>query len=271
MARTRLDVLLVEQEHVPNRDTAQRLIRAGQVLVNSTCIDKPGEKVDPEAEIIVKQKETVFASRGGLKLQHALEAFSLDIRNCVAADLGASNGGFTDCLLRKGARKVFAIDVGYGQLAYSLQTDERVVVMDRTNCRYLTPDSFDEPVTFVTGDLSFISILKITPAVASILTPDGNAVLLIKPQFEIGKGKVGRKGIVSRADDHREVLHTCYTGLSENAWVIRDVHYSPIRGKTGNIEFWFWLSRSQEHASVPSERLNTIVEEAHQKLLTESP
>lgn len=270
MPRVRLDVLLVEKELASSRDEAQRLIRAGQVLVHETRIEKPGEKVDAESPVRVRRRETPFASRGGIKLQHALEGFGIDVRGMVAADLGASNGGFTDCLLQRGASRVFAIDVGYGQLAHHLQNDERVCVMDRTNCRHLDEEKLGERVDLVTGDLSFISIRKITPSAAAILKPGGMALLLIKPQFEIGKGRVGKKGIVRNADDHLEVLQTCYTSLTEEGWSLLGARHSSITGKTGNIEFWFWMDRSGNPPQLRSETLPEIVSQAHREIHPQS-
>jgi len=258
----RLDLLLVQRELAENREEAQRLIRAGKVLVAESVVDKPGAKVDSEAPLRVAQRESRYAGRGGLKLEAALRRFQVDIAGSVVADLGASTGGFTDCLLHHGARKVFAVDVGYGQLDYRLQTDPRVVVMDRTNCRYLQAEDFGEPIDWVTADLSFISVKTVFPAIARILKAGGSALLLIKPQFEIGKGKVGKKGIVSRSEDHIQVLTECREFFLRAGWSVKGVAPSPIAGKSGNIEFLMMIADTDE-ASLSLMDIDQAVREAH--------
>lgn len=262
-SKTRLDQLLIERALANTRDEAQRLIRAGQVLVEETVCDKPGHKVDGRAAVRVQQRETPYVSRGGLKLAQALAQFAIDVAGWVCADLGASTGGFTDCLLRYGAARVYAIDVGYGQLAYSLQVDERVVVMDRTNCRYVRQETLGEQVDLVVGDLSFISVQKVREAIESITKPGGELVLLIKPQFEIGKGRVGKKGLVSRPEDHAEVLQTSFDFWQEAGWRIHGICASPIQGKSGNLEFLLHASRSGARACMARESIMGIVEQAH--------
>ncbi|MGI6455193.1 MAG: TlyA family RNA methyltransferase [bacterium] len=270
MVKSRLDVLLVKRELVSSREEAQRYIRAGKVLVDEMVVDKPGAGVAEESVIRVKLPETMYASRGGTKLEGALERFQIQVDGLTCADLGASNGGFTDCLLQRGARKVFAIDVGHGQLAYHLQTDERVVVMDQTNCRYLKPGDLGEAVDLVVGDLSFISMKAVFPAIRAISRADGRAVLLIKPQFEIGKGRVGKKGIVRDAADHVEVLQDLYQFFQERNCSVIHATYSPIQGKTGNIEFFFDLSLDGAQSAIPPEFLQQVVEEAHFQLKQET-
>lgn len=263
MKKARLDILLVERGLASNRDEAQRLIRAGQTLVEETVRDKPGEKIDIEATIRVQRRETVFASRGGIKLSHALDRFAVRVEGRVCADLGASTGGFTDCLLRRGAAKVFAVDVGHGQLAYSLQTDPRVVVMDRVNCRYLSRERLGEDIDLVVGDLSFISVRKVFSAIAEILAHDGEAVLLIKPQFEIGKGKVGKKGLVRDPDSHIEVLRDCFDFFIREGWIPSGIAPSPITGKTGNLEFFLRVAR--DGVSLDIDAIDAVVQEAHRR------
>ncbi len=263
--KVRLDQLLVQQNHTRNREEAQRLIRAGKVLVQETIHDKPGVKVAPDTVVRIVQKESSFASRGGLKLEAALQCFGVDVTDLTAADLGASTGGFTDCLLRHGAKKVFAVDVGRGQLAYALQTDPRVVVMDRTNCRHLDAAALGEMVDLVVADLSFIGIQTIFPAITRILKPTGQAILLIKPQFEIGKGKVGKKGIVKNPEDHEAVLLECRRFFMEAGWRVRGAVPSPVTGKSGNIEFLMWITPGAPEISVSPDLLRAAVREAHAK------
>lgn len=265
MAKQRLDALLASRGLAPSRETAQRYIRAGEVLVDETVYDKPGVQIDENAVIRLTRKECDFASRGGLKLEEALNTFSIDVTGWTAADFGASNGGFTDCLLRRGAAKVFAVDVGHGQLAYHLQTDARVVVMDKTNCRYVTVDALGEPVDLVTADLSFISIEKVLPAMKLVLKPSGSVIVLVKPQFEIGKGKVGKKGVVRRREDHQQVLESCYDAYASAGWRIIGAAVSPITGKSGNIEFLFWMTLDQQQQSVDRQVLADAVTQAHER------
>ncbi|MBN2329584.1 MAG: TlyA family RNA methyltransferase [Candidatus Omnitrophica bacterium] len=262
MEKIRLDQLLVDKKLTDNRNEAQRLIRAGVVLVREEVSDKPGVKVAKDAPIRLLKPESPYVSRGGLKLEGALKRFGIDPSGCIAADLGASTGGFTDCLLKHGARKVYAMDVGYGQLAYSLQIDPRVVVMDRTNTRYLTREDLGEAVDIVVADLSFISIRTVFPAIQRIIKEDGIAILLIKPQFEIGKGRVGKKGIVRKADDHAEVLEDCVLFLSQKGWRTVGIAPSPITGKSGNIEFLLYGAPSGSE-TLTSDAIRSIVQESH--------
>ncbi len=255
----------MQQNLARNREEAQRLIRAGKVLVQETVHDKPGVQVASGVAVRIVQKESSYTSRGGLKLEAALRRFGVDVTGLTAADLGASTGGFTDCLLRHGARKVYAVDVGHGQLAYALQTDPRVVVMDRTNCRHLDAAALGEPVDLVVADLSFIGIQTVFPAIVRILKPMGQAILLIKPQFEIGKGKVGKKGIVKNPEDHLEVLLERRRFFLEAGWRVRGAAPSPIAGKSGNIEFLMWISPGAPEDSVSPGHLRTTVLEAHAK------
>ncbi len=265
MSKIRLDQLLINHELAQNREEAQRLIRAGKVLVEEKVVDKPGHKFTMDTTVRVKQKETSYVSRGGLKLEAALRRFSIHVQDWVAVDLGASTGGFTDCLLRFGAKKVFAIDVGYGQLAYELQVDPRVVVMDRTNCRYLKKEDFDQAIDLVVGDLSFISIKTVFPAIRNILNGKGELVLLIKPQFEIGKGRVGKKGIVRSKEDHYEVLSHCCAFFFQEKWSVLDLAPSPLQGKTGNMEF---LLHSKPGLSQPIDEgvIRQVVEETYARI-----
>ncbi|MGC9326711.1 MAG: TlyA family RNA methyltransferase [Candidatus Hinthialibacter sp.] len=262
MEKIRLDQLLVDQKLTSNRNEAQRLIRTGVVLVREEVSDKPGVKVAKDAPIRLLKPESPYVSRGGLKLEGAFKRFKIDPSGCIAADLGASTGGFTDCLLKHGASKVYAIDVGYGLLAYRLQNDPRVIVMDRTNTRYLTREDLGEAVDIVTADLSFISIRTVFPAIQRIIKESGFVILLIKPQFEIGKGRVGKKGIVRNPDNHAEVLEDCVSFLSQNGWRTIGIAPSPITGKSGNIEFLLYGAPGGGETLTP-DAIRAIVQEAH--------
>jgi len=232
--RKRLDIILVERELVDSRQQAQRLIMAGQVMVDDRVVDKPGTQVSQEADITLK--ETLpYVSRGGLKLEAALDRFAIEVTGVIAADVGASTGGFTDCLLQHGASKVYAIDVGYGQLAWRLRNDPRVVVMERVNVRYL--ESLPEPVDLATVDVSFISLELVLPPVISFLEPHGDIVALIKPQFEAGRKQVGKGGVVKDPAVHRAVLRKVLLWAEGHGLAVRGLIASPLKGPAGNVEF----------------------------------
>lgn len=245
---TRLDVLVFQRGLAASREQARRLIQAGQVAVQGQIVAKAGALVDPEAQIEVRQGPP-YVSRGGYKLAKALETFAIAVEGRVAADVGASTGGFTDCLLQHGARKVYAIDVGYGQLAWTLRQDARVVVMERTNARHL--EALPEPVSLVTMDVSFISLHHILPQARRWLTEDGEVVALIKPQFEAGPRAVGKGGVVRDRAVHRQVLHQVLTRAREEGWALLGLTVSPIAGPKGNIEFLAWLAPDGGRASLP--------------------
>ena len=236
--KERLDKLLVARGLVPTRSKAQGVILAGEVLVDGAMVDKPGTAVPLEAAIALKAS-LPYVGRGGFKLAGALETFALDVRGAISADVGACTGGFTDVLLQNGAARVYAIDVGYGQLDWSLRQDERVVVLERTNARYV--ESLDEPVNFVAIDVSFISLRLILPAVKQWLTPDASIVALIKPQFEAGPKQVGRGGIVKDTAVHRAVLQALWHWFRENNFGVQGLTTSPVTGADGNVEFLVWL------------------------------
>ncbi|MGC9358514.1 MAG: TlyA family RNA methyltransferase [Anaerolineae bacterium] len=235
--RERIDKLLVERGLVESRNLAQRILRAGEVQVDSKLVDKPGTRVPLDAEITIKERPP-FVSRGGEKLEAALERFPVEVEGRVAADVGASTGGFTDCLLQRGAVKVYAIDVGYGQLAWTLRQDSRVVVMERTNARYL--ESLPEPVALLASDVSFISLRLIYRAAVEWLVPGGDVVSLIKPQFEAGRRQVGKGGVVRDPDVHRQVLEEITTAFAELDLGLRGLMVSPLMGPAGNVEFLGW-------------------------------
>ncbi len=236
-AKKRLDVLLTERGLAESRQKAQAIIMAGQVFWQGKRMDKAGASVPEDAELEVRGG-LKYVSRGGLKLEKAMETFDLpDLTGAVAIDAGASTGGFTDCMLQNGAAKVYAVDVGYGQLAWSLRSDPRVVCMERTNVRYLTGEDIPEPLDFGSVDVSFISLRLILPALRTLMKPEGELVCLIKPQFEAGKEKVGKKGVVRDRSVHREVLEQFLRHADECGFYVKDLTFSPIRGPEGNIEY----------------------------------
>ena len=204
--KKRVDILLVEKGLVESREKAKRIIMEGSVFVGNKRIDKPGEKLDEDVELVIKDNPLTYVSRGGLKLEKAIKLFNIDLFNKVAMDIGASTGGFTDCMLQNGVSKVFAVDVGYGQLDWRLRNDPRVIVMERTNIRNVTYEDINEKIDFITIDVSFISLKLVLPVAKSLLNEDGEVVALIKPQFEAGRDKVGKKGIVREKDTHCEVI-----------------------------------------------------------------
>jgi 23S rRNA (cytidine1920-2'-O)/16S rRNA (cytidine1409-2'-O)-methyltransferase len=251
--RARLDLLLVKRGLSESRAKAQRLIMANQITVDGRKVDKPGTRVPSDAEIQVIEG-LPFVSRGGLKLRAALDAFEVQVDGLITADVGASTGGFTDCLLQRGAQRVYAIDVGYGQLAWSLRQDERVHVLERTNARYLC--ALPEPIHFATVDVSFISLKLILPRVREWLVPDGAVIVLIKPQFEAGRDQVGKGGVVRDAGVHREVLRQILQWAGANGLPPRALIRSPITGPAGNVEF---LALLQETADAPAFHLEDAI------------
>lgn len=240
--KERLDVLLVSLGLAESRAKAQATIMAGEVYVNGQKADKSGMEVDITANVEVRGSACPYVSRGGLKLEKALRNFGVDPTGYVCSDSGASTGGFTDCLLQQGASKVFAIDVGYGQLAWKIRNDPRVVVMERTNIRYVTPEDLGEPLDLSVIDVSFISLGLVLPVVKTLLKPTGQVLCLIKPQFEAGKDKVGKKGVVRDPAVHEEVLQNFISLAKSLDFTIRNLTFSPVKGPEGNIEFLAHLS-----------------------------
>ena len=261
MAKKRLDQLVFERGLTESRERAKTTIMAGQVFVNGQRSDKPGTPVPEDAKIEI-HGETM--SRGGLKLAKAMETFGISMSGKVAADIGASTGGFTDCMLQNGAVKVYAIDVGYGQLAWKLREDNRVVCMERTNVRYISGEQIPELLDIAVMDVSFISIKLILPALKGILKPDADIICLIKPQFEAGKDKVGKKGVVRDIGVHREVVRDILDFCRENQLSCQGLDYSPIRGPEGNIEFLLWLKNSDNNALEPD--VDAVVDAAHKHI-----
>jgi 23S rRNA (cytidine1920-2'-O)/16S rRNA (cytidine1409-2'-O)-methyltransferase len=241
-AKKRLDLLILEKGLASSRQRAQALIMAGKVFVDTQRIDKPGIHLPDDVSITIKDDDQVYVSRGGLKLQAALEALHLNVRGLTCMDVGASTGGFTDCLLKHGARRVYAVDVGYGQLAWQLRQDPRVIPIERTNIRHMNPDRLPEKVELATIDASFISLKVVVPPVRRFLTPDGKILALIKPQFEVGKGKVGKGGVVKDAQQHAEVIRDLTVFFTELGFECGSVVPSPIQGPKGNQEFMILLS-----------------------------
>lgn len=267
MKKERLDVLLVNQGFFTSREQARRTIMAGLVLVDQQRVDKPGTKVPVDGKIEIKGQLHPYVSRGGVKLEKAIQFFQLDLREKVMLDIGASTGGFTDCALQHGARLVYAIDVGYGQLAWKLRQDERVVVMERTNFRYLSKDRLtkDAP-TFASIDVSFISLSLIFPNLAKLLADGGEVVALIKPQFEAGKEQVGKKGIVREEKVHRQVLDKVLTMANNYGFQLHGLTYSPIRGQEGNLEFLAYFRFTPEQKRQEKDFaaiIDEVVKEAH--------
>ena len=246
--KERIDVALVSRGLAPTREKAARLLLAGAVLVDGRRVDKPGVLVAPGAELKVTARQK-FVSRGGDKLAHALVAFGVEPKGRVCVDVGASTGGFTHCLLENGAARVYAVDVGQGQLDASLRADGRVVVMEKTNARQLAPDAFPDPPTLATIDISFISLEKVLSPVFNVLTPDGEAIALVKPQFEVGKGLVGKGGVVRDASHHKAVVARVARYCVLHGWHARGVAVSPLKGPKGNREFFLHLMRTGRTAA----------------------
>ncbi len=263
MAKTRLDVLLTERGLAETREKARALIMAGEVFVNGQRADKPGSAYAEDAGVEVRGSGLKYVSRGGLKLERALDHFGGSPEGRVCLDCGASTGGFTDLMLKRGATKVYAVDVGYGQLAWSLRSDPRVVVMERTNARYLTPELFPERPSLATVDVSFISLSLILPAVRGVLTPDGEVFCLVKPQFEAGRDKVGKKGVVREPETHLEVLERFLVNAESAGFFVENVTWSPIRGPEGNIEY---LGHLVSAPCVNKADIAAVVRESHEVL-----
>lgn len=245
MAKKRIDVLMVEQGLAESRQKAQAIIMAGQVYAGEKRYDKAGVTVDEETVLEIRGQTLRYVSRGGLKLEKAMKCFPITLSGKVAADIGASTGGFTDCMLQNGAEKVYAVDVGYGQLAWSLRSDPRVICLERTNARYLTTEQIPEPLDFASIDVSFISLKLILPALRTLMKEDGQVVALIKPQFEAGKEKVGKKGVVRDPAVHLEVLEQFLVHAAEAEFTVKGIDFSPIRGPEGNIEYLGYLCAEQ--------------------------
>lgn len=262
--KERLDVLLVKKGLAPSREKAKTMIMEGNVFVNNQREDKAGTNIPEDAVIEIKGNTLKYVSRGGLKLEKAMTHFGISLEDKICMDIGASTGGFTDCMLQNGAKKVYAVDVGYGQFAWKLRTDERVVCMEKTNIRYVTPEDIADVLDFASVDVSFISLAKVLPAAKELLRDEGEMVCLIKPQFEAGREKVGKKGVVRDPAVHREVIEKVITDARELGFSILHLEYSPIKGPEGNIEYLVHIckgGRKEENINV-----NEVVSAAHGEL-----
>ena len=264
--KERLDVVLVERGLCDSRSKAQALIMSGEVYVNGQKSDKAGTPVEDEAVVELRGNPCPYVSRGGLKLEKALRDFGVDPTGFVCSDSGASTGGFTDCLLQKGAKKVFAIDVGYGQLAWKLRCDERVVNMERTNIRHVTREMLQDDIQFFSVDVSFISLRHIFPVAKAVTASGAQGVCLVKPQFEAGREKVGKKGVVREAATHREVLGAACGFARENGFACAGLDFSPIKGPEGNIEFLLYVEKGPDDGRVDDAVIDGVVTAAHSAL-----
>ncbi|MYE90596.1 TlyA family RNA methyltransferase [Candidatus Poribacteria bacterium] len=265
-SKQRLDTLVVQRGLVESRERAKQLILAGEVIVSGSTQVKPGHLISPEVEIVVKQPPR-YVSRGGLKLEKALQVFQVDVRDSVAIDVGASTGGFTDCLLQHGAKFVYAVDVGHGQLAWKIRQDLRVCVIEGTNIRTIDVNRFESLIKIGVVDVSFISLQKVLPVVTQIVNPTGDVLALIKPQFEAGRKHVGKGGVVREARVHVQVLCDLLRFIRGLDQSVMGISHSPIRGPAGNIEYLIWLKAGIEDASVDwKKRAEQVVQEAHAAL-----
>lgn len=261
--KERLDVLLLNKGLVSSRERAKSCIMAGLVFVDGQKIDKAGTLVPIESKILVTGDSIGYVSRGGLKLAKALEYFNINLTDKIMADIGASTGGFTDCALKNGAKQVYAIDVGYGQLAWSLRTDSRVINMERTNIRNVTLEQLGQPLDFVSIDVAFISLNKVLPVIKALLSSTGTIVALIKPQFEAGREKVGKKGVVRDPLVHNEVIFNVIEHASDLGFTPLSLTYSPVKGPEGNIEYLIYLANFTADVSVTAKTIEEVVKEAH--------
>lgn len=264
--KQRLDIYLVENGLVSGRDLAKSLIMEGKVYINNQKADKAGEQVGEKDKVELRGETLKYVSRGGLKLEKAMEVFPVKLDGLTTMDIGASTGGFTDCMLQNGAKKVYSVDVGYGQLAWKLRTDERVVNMERTNIRYVTADDIGEELDFASIDVAFISLKLVLPVAEKLLKEGGELVALIKPQFEAGREKVGKKGVVRDAGVHREVIEDIVVFAQSNGFNVLGLDFSPIRGPEGNIEYLMYASKSADiEVKDFTEEIVSLVEKSHEE------
>ena len=266
--KERLDILLVEKGIFPTREKAKSAIMAGEVLVEGERVNKSGQRIKAESNISVIKKETAYVSRGGEKLEKALKVFNVNVKGKRVIDVGASTGGFTDCLLKFGAKKVYCIDVGYGQIAWKLQKDNRVAVIDRTNIRYLTADKFNDLFELATIDVSFISLDKVLPAVYSLIKERGEVVALIKPQFEAGREFIQKGGLVKRVEVHQMVIERVSEKAQEMGFSIHGLTFSPLKKTSGNIEYLIYLVKNSGKDKINNfpQIIEEVVKKAHQEL-----
>lgn len=264
--KLRLDVALVEKGFAESREKAKALIMAGIVFVNNQKSDKAGNIIKPEDVIEVRGETLKYVSRGGLKLEKAISSFNIKLNDYVCADIGASTGGFTDCMLQNGAKKVYSIDVGYGQLAWKLRTDERVINLERTNFRYVTEEQVPDKLDFASVDVSFISLSLILPVMRNLLKDGGTSVCLIKPQFEAGKENVGKKGVVREKSVHIMVIEKIINLIKDNNFSLLGLDFSPIKGPEGNIEYLCYIKKTENSEILTTVSASEIVEESYKAL-----
>lgn len=264
--KVRLDQLLHQKGLLDSREKARRTIMSGMVFVDQQKMDKPGTLVKEDSVIFIKENPVPYVSRGGLKLEKAIKQFDISLAEKICLDIGASTGGFTDCMLKNGATKVYAIDVGYGQLDYKLRQDERVICMERTNVRYMQPGDISDVCDFASIDVSFISLKLVIPVAKSLIKEDGEIVALIKPQFEAGRDKIGKKGVVRDLKVHKEVVGEILSFCSSIDLTLLNLSYSPIKGPEGNIEYLAHLKKSSGDMESIEIDVDAIVEESHSQL-----
>lgn len=264
--KKRLDVLVFEKGFAESREKAKAIIMAGEIYVDNHKADKCGQSYDENADIEFRGKAPKYVSRGGLKLEKAMNSFNLDLNNKITMDIGASTGGFTDCMLQNGAKKVYSIDVGYGQLAWKLRTDERVVNLERTNMRNVTEEQVPDKIDFFSIDVSFISLKLLLPVARNLLNDSAEAVCLIKPQFEAGREKVGKKGVVRDPEVHIEVVEGIYNFCLQNGYSVLGLDFSPIKGPEGNIEYLIYIRKSDSPASEVEITPRELVLKSHLEL-----
>lgn len=261
--KKRLDELLVEKGLISGRDKAKAIIMAGHVYLDGQKADKPGLQVNSDANIDLRHGVDKYVSRGGLKLEKAVSVFGLSLDGLICMDIGASTGGFTDCMLQNGATKVYAVDVGYGQLAWRLRSDSRVVVMERTNIRHLTRETLSDDIDFISVDVSFISLKLVLPAARALIKDDGEMVCLIKPQFEAGRGSVGKKGVIRDEAVHLSVVRDITGFSSEHGFSVLGVDFSPIKGPAGNIEYLMHIKKTETPENISPESIERSVRLSH--------
>lgn len=264
--KERLDLLLVERGFAPSREKAKTMIMEGNVFVDDQREDKAGSMFLTDCRIEIRGNTLKYVSRGGLKLEKAMKQFGISLEHKICMDIGASTGGFTDCMLQSGAKKVYAVDVGYGQFAWKLRTDERVVCMEKTNIRYVTPQDIADALDFASVDVSFISLTKVLGPAKELLSPEGEMVCLIKPQFEAGREKVGKKGVVRDEKVHKEVIEKVIDCAKDLGFAIQNLEYSPIKGPEGNIEYLIYIKKNGGGITNEAVDINQTVKAAHFEL-----
>lgn len=264
--KKRLDTLVYELGYAESREKAKTLIMLGNVYVNGQKSDKPGTSYHSDVKIEVRGETPRYVSRGGLKLEKAMKVFDISLQDCITMDIGASTGGFTDCMLQNGAKKVYSIDVGYGQLAWKLRTDERVVNMERTNIRYVTKEQVTDEIDFFSVDVSFISLKLVLPTARNLMKDNAKAICLIKPQFEAGREKVGKKGVIREPMVHIEVINTITDFCLNNGFNVLGLDFSPIKGPEGNIEYLIFIQKSDNPKNLSEIDISSLVKKSHSDL-----